>query len=319
MAVEVARVLEMFFAYKRAFPRNGRKFSARTEETYRDTFNLFGDFLSERGYPTTVEEIREEHVVEFFSMLREHNPRSSRTLKPATLSIHFRNLRAFFNWCVRHHDGFDSSPMRNLDAIEVPETDPPVHEPDEVRAILAACKVTKDDTRWERFLKRRDEALVRMFHSSGHRLSGITNLTLPEAKALVDRELDVTLKGGGTGIAFIGNAATYALHQYLLERERHPLAYRPELWLATHGRPPLTPNGVRQAIKKRAASAGVKTHPHLFRHTWTHEMKRGGVPDEVIQVAGAWKTRAMLDRYGRSAKKQRAREVMRGWNPGDTL
>ena len=51
--------------------------------------------------------------------------------------------------------------------------------------------------------------------------------------------------------------------------------------------------------------------PHLFRHTWAHDMKTQGVDSEVLMSLGGWRTPTMPLRYGRAERDRRAVDVYR--------
>jgi hypothetical protein len=95
--------------------------------------------------------------------------------------------------------------------------------------------------------------------------------------------------------------------RYLRARAKHPLAGRPELWLGTAGRGPVTPDGIYQIVAKAGKRAGVAVYPHRFRrhfsHTW---LDRGGAEGDLMELNG-WTSPQMLRRYGASARSARAR------------
>ena len=69
----------------------------------------------------------------------------------------------------------------------------------------------------------------------------------------------------------------------------------------------MTYDGLADAMGERAKAAGVVGfHPHRLRHTLAHRwMAAGGSETGLMDVAG-WKSREMLDRYGASARAERA-------------
>lgn len=95
------------------------------------------------------------------------------------------------------------------------------------------------------------------------------------------------------------------MNRYLLARRRHRLAASSDLWLSAKGR--FTDSGVRQMLERRCDAAGIaRMHPHQFRHTWAHLCKSRGMNDDDLMTLGAWRSREMLARYGRSAADERA-------------
>src|SRR5438067_2021021 len=88
--------------------------SPRTVETYLEAVTQLGYFLSERGMPTELHNIRREHVEAFISyLLTKIDPRRGRTLRPATASNRFKSLQAFFKWAEEEGE-IKVSPMARM-------------------------------------------------------------------------------------------------------------------------------------------------------------------------------------------------------------
>src|SRR5215211_8777737 len=118
----------------------------------------------------------------------------------------------------------------------------------------------------------------------------------------VDLELDVLLvlgKGRRERTLPFGRRAGQALDRYLRARGRHKYAHLPWLWLGQNGR--LADTGLRMMMRRRGSQVGLPgLHPHQVRHTFAHEwLAQGGTEDDLMRNAG-WKSRAMLQRYGRT-------------------
>jgi integrase len=59
-------------------------------------------------------------------------------------------------------------------------------------------------------------------------------------------------------------------------------------------------------LKRRGADAGITDlHPHAFRHTWAHAFRAAGGNEGDLMLLGGWRSRAMLDRYGKAAAADR--------------
>jgi site-specific recombinase XerD len=167
----------------------------------------------------------------------------------AYASNQYRALQQFFKWLAEEDESPD--PMARLHPPKV--TDPliPAFTSGELSALERACA-------GRTFAQRRDTAIIAVFRATGIRLAELAAIRYDLEDAhrsdidLWQREITVCGKGGKTRIVRFGHQAARSLDRYLRLRARHAQA-RPQLWLGTSNRGPLTASGIYQIIAWRDA------------------------------------------------------------------
>lgn len=82
----------------------------------------------------------------------------------------------------------------------------------------------------------------------------------------------------------------------------------------------LSSSGIAQALTRRADEPGIPhITPRQFRHTFAHQFLASGGNEGDLMLLAGWKSRQMVDRYGASAKAERAREAHRQHSPLNDL
>jgi integrase len=142
-------------------------------------------------------------------------------------------------------------------------------------------------------------------------------MRLGEMAGLDASDIDLSMavavvRGKGSRLRSVpfGDRTAAALDRYRRQRLRHQLANLDAWWLGRKGS--LGESGIAQMLKRRASGAQIgDLHPHMFRHSFAHQwLAAGGNEGDLQRIAG-WSSPQMLQRYGRSAADQRAREAYR--------
>lgn len=214
-----------------------------------------------------------------------------------------RALQAFFKWYAEEEEvGSPFDKFKPPPPEKIGNQRKPVLETEQLAALIKDAEKGKD------YESRRDAALLRLFASTGCRLAEITNLTLDDVD-VAKRTAAVTGKGGKQRLVKFDAKAALALDRYLRKRSEHKAAALDALWIGVRRAVPMTPSGVRQVVERRGARIGIRVHPHLFRHTFSHRyLDAGGAEGDLMELAG-WDSPQMLRHYGSSARGARARRA----------
>jgi integrase/recombinase XerC len=196
-------------------------------------------------------------------------------LQPGTLHHMLSACRSFFNFLAR--DGaVAANPAAGVHSPKLRRKLPEVLDVDEVAALL---EFPPDDPEAVR-----DRALFELLYSSGLRVSELTGVRWRDLD-MREGLIRVTGKGSKTRIVPVGAKALAALAA--LRTQDRPAA-DDVLVCGRLGRP-LTPNGVRTRLKRRARDQGVwkRVYPHLLRHSFaSHLLESSGDLRAVQEMLG---------------------------------
>lgn len=272
----------------------------KTRRTYEEAVSLFGQFLAERGMPTTPALIARGHIDAFIAdQIARWRPNTARN--------RYLALKRYFDW-LAIEGLIEVSPMARMRPPRVPEEPVPVLGDEAVRALLRACE-------GRLFIDRRDAALIRLLLDSGARRSEVAGLTL-DAVDLRDKTATVLGKGRRPRTITFGPRTAQALDRYLRERRLHRDAERPELWLGHRG--PVRSDGIADILERRCTMAGLpRIGAHAFRHLFAHTMLSAGMQETDLMRLAGWRSRQMVARYAASSGTDRAIAAYRRIAPSD--
>jgi site-specific recombinase XerD len=285
-----------------------RNLSPRTIRSYEDSARLLAEYLAAQGMPTNVAAITREHVQSFV------NDQLARW-KPTTAAVRYASLRVFFGWLVDEGEIRDS-PMARMHKPKLDEYMAGIPTRGDLEKLLADCEGPS-------FTDRRDMAIIRVFLSTGARLSEVAGMRwTPATPTTNDVDLDARIirvmgKGRRERVSYLNPKAVKAVDRYLRARKQHPRADMPVLWLGKQGA--LSATGISQMVRSRSARLGLAIHPHSFRHYYADAAMRSGMQEGDIMSLAGWRTRDMLSRYAAANRSDRALEAARRLTVGDDL
>jgi integrase/recombinase XerC len=261
-------------AWTRAFIRHlrtERRLSALTASSYeRDLAALVaycdaqkvGDWKS----------LDAQHVRVFAA--REH----ARGLSPRSIQRQISAIRTFLRYLIRE-GALTSNPALEARAPKAAKRLPHTLDADQMTKLL--------DFRTAEGIGVRDKAMMELLYSSGLRLQELISLDLTDLD-LADRTLRVTGKGNKERVLPIGRFAADAIRAWMKERAALADVDEAAVFVGRNGRR-IGARAVQLRIDHwaRRSGIGVKTHPHLFRHSFaTHLLESSGNLRGVQELLG---------------------------------
>ncbi|MEI7957133.1 MAG: tyrosine recombinase [Verrucomicrobiota bacterium] len=246
-----------------------RGLSEAYQLSVRQTLDALADWLRQRG--GDLRDIGTDELAEFLGGRKRDG------LIAASLRITTVHLKVFFRWLTAQ-GCLEMDPAEPLLAPHPDLTLPETLHASEISTLLESIDPAQP-------LGRRDLAILEVFYASGLRLSELCKARL-EMMDFDEGFLRVTGKGNKTRIVRVGTKACEALLDYLKNARPELVSKRSSshIFLSVRGGP-LSPDRVRQIVKRRAALAGIShnVYPHLLRHSFATHLLEGGADLRVIQ------------------------------------
>jgi integrase/recombinase XerC len=198
--------------------------------------------------------------------------------------------RAFYRWLAGHVE-LPANPVAAVRAPKRAKTLPKALSVDDTARLMDSPPADSPEGL-------RDHAMLELFYSSGLRLAELVGLDVRFAEVegyrsagwlkLDAGEVEVLGKGNRRRMVPVGSKAIAALNAWLAVREQMVRHDPHPLFLSTRGNR-LSPNVVRERVKRAALAAGIpaNVHPHVLRHSFaTHVLQSSGDLRAVQELLG---------------------------------
>jgi integrase/recombinase XerC len=263
--VALASWVDRFLGYI----RSERRYSPSTIDHYAHALARLLDF-AEASHVRAWNDLKPDQAQSLLA-----NEHRVRRYSPATLRGLASAWRSFFRFLARE-GVVTTNPAIGLRSPKVQRKLPQVLDVDEMSALV---EVPGDDAEAVR-----DRALLELLYSSALRVAELCDVRWRDLDG-GEGMLRVTGKGSKTRIVPVGAKALAALAAL---RKQDGCGDDDPLVRGRRGRP-LTPNGVRARLRRRAQEQGVwkRVYPHLLRHSCaSHLLESSGDLRAVQELLG---------------------------------
>jgi site-specific recombinase XerD len=229
--------------------------------------------------------ITTSHLRAYIVQLRETvSTKTGAVMSEKTIDDYIRTLHRFFSWCANEYG--TPNPMARIAFPKVSEAKPKATSIDDIKRMLAACG---DD-----FYGRRNRAIIFFLLDTGCRAAGLCGLKLDDLDMSKRRALVTEKRNKSRYVQFTDRTAAM-LDGWFGERVNgSPYVFHSE------GGAALTPNGLRQVLKKLGARAGVegRVNPHSFRHLFAKLwLESGGDLPSLSALMGHAQVQTTITNY----------------------
>jgi site-specific recombinase XerD len=240
--------------------------------------NRLKEFLETNGFTTDASRIGVREIREFIIYLRQVKAWSrhpsirtkARGLSQNTVNCYLRSVSAFWSWLVSE----EIVPFNPFTRVRIPKPQRkviPTFSEEQIQALLSTINQSNPCTA-------RDQTMLLVFLDTGVRVSELVNIKM-EHTYLDEGMVKVLGKGAKERMVPIGKRVQRALWKYLNQNRPEPANPGDDRVFLTRGGKPLTGKVMWKLFTRHAGKAGIrgmKSSPHVFRHTFAITYLRNG-------------------------------------------
>lgn len=255
-----------------SFLKLEKSLSKNSVVAYSEDIGLLIQFLNEKKYDISPEQIEHKHLQEFIQWLNE-NKRSA-TSQSRIIS----GIRAFYKYLLLENQ-ISKNPTELLENPKIGRKLPDVLNVDDIDSLLKAIDLSAPEGQ-------RNRAMLETLYSSGLRVSELVNLKISDL--FFDTAfVRVIGKGDKQRLVPIGGEAIKWINMYKNEVRKHvdiQKGFEDYVFLNKRGKR-LSTVMVFLIIKGLAAKVGMRKHvsPHTFRHSFATHLVENGADLRAVQ------------------------------------
>ena len=283
---------------------------------YQRTLRCFLRWAGPEGI-TTVPQFTAQAVKRYIAYVQQRGKWEHHTSIPARASDHVsattvrnyvRDLKAFASWLEREEYAAENTLLR----LRKPKADDIPMEPfsqQELDTIFATFDLTDA-------VDLRDYVMLHTLWDTGMRVGELAALTLDDVN-LVNCEIRIEhAKWGKWRDIGFGKRTQKFLTRYLSVCRPEPAREGDRTFFLSVDSYPLTVNAIEHMCQRVSKRAGIRVHPHRFRHTFAVGMLRNGTDIRTLQKLMGHASVQILMRYLNLANDE-AIEAHRVNSPAD--
>jgi integrase/recombinase XerC len=248
-----------------------RHYSERTIEEYSSDLKELEQFFQQEDEHLTWQTLDADIVRDWVVDMMEN-----RKLSAASVNRKLSSVRSFYRFLLR--EGLvEKDPMHHLRGPKTPRRLPYFLKEKEIDRLL------DDDTEDNTFEGVRNKLIVRMFYTTGIRLSELVHLKRQDIDYF-EMQIKVLGKRNKHRLIPFGQELCEAMQQYTSLCDRELLHEAETLFTDAEGKT-LSPAKVRDIVKKELSKVSTlkKLSPHVLRHTFATVMLNHGADLESVQ------------------------------------